>query len=83
MDDSSILSGPVGQSGKGSHIPRGDARRATPGAGDREDGGSRAASGGGQAQRVRRAYDPNQTFREVNALLIFPRASARPRTARF
>lgn len=40
MDDSSILSGPVGQSGKGSHIPRGDARRATPGAGDREDGGT-------------------------------------------
>ncbi|GAI60458.1 unnamed protein product [marine sediment metagenome] len=40
MDDSSILSGPVGQRGKGSHIPRGDARRATPGAGDREDGGA-------------------------------------------
>lgn len=44
MDDSSISSGPAGQAAaEGSHSLRGDARRAAPAAGDRED--ARAAGG--------------------------------------
>ena len=74
MDDSSILSGPVGQRGKGSHIPRGDARRSTPGAGDLEDGGAAGGPLGIYAKNYSTQEVINPLTGEITRFKIDPKS---------